>query len=551
MAALTRHLVFGLAVSPLLLAIAGDAIAQGRGGSGKPLTLDEARKATDAPAAFVPPPRTISDITAILDQEKPDPARLAKQREDADRVPPPGLERGDLAGFYFRRAIAAGELGRNDQRLADLREAAKIVQPGDSGYERVLQQLAQAEMRLGNTSVARDIRLKAVEMQENLPQQRGALFNAYGHAVSITARLGDIETAERLLGKSEALFREAQGWRPFRAYGNLWHAQVLDAKAVVHEVRGEYPKAEAALRERLTEFDAAEQRVPQMPTPPVPGTIEQGRDYTLRDLALLLSRQGRLVEAEIEIRKALLSQLKRRGRYATETADMLRAFAAMLMEQRRYDEAGLLVDAALDIYKTGGHGPTSTSYASAKLQKARVLSSKRQFRESYDLFRTVKQELAPADSERMIGRNITYALAALRTGDIAEARAVTEKLAAERQKNLGANHYETAEANGFLATALAAANDRRRALDLFKSATAVLLSPSRQSDDEGGAAGRDSRLQTILESYVGLLADVQGTPLAAQAGVDPATESFRLAEAARARTVSQALAASSARAAAR
>jgi CHAT domain-containing protein len=58
-------------------------------------------------------------------------------------------------------------------------------------------------------------------------------------------------------------------------------------------------------------------------------------------------------------------------------------------------------------------------------------------------------------------------------------------------------------------------------------------------------------LQLILEAYVGLLADVQGTPLAAQLGADPAEESFRLAEAARARTVSQALAASSARAAAK
>lgn len=538
-----RHTIFGC-IAALAFAVSTGATAQ------RAPTLDEARKATDAPA-FVPPPRTISDITAILDQEKPDPSLIAKLREDADRVPPAGLEPKDLAGFYFRRALAAGEVGRADQRLADLREAAKLAQPGDAGYERVLQQLATAEIRVGNSRAARDIRLKAIEVQENLPGAKGPLFSAYSNAVGLTARLGDIETAERLVGKIEALLKEAEGWRPFRVYGSVWRALVLEAKAALHEARGEYPHAEQAYRTRLVELDAAARLVPQMPNPPTPGTYEQWRDNTLRDLALVLTRQGRLVEAEIEMRRALLSQLKRRGRYAAETADMLRAFAGLLMEQRRFDEAGLLVDAAIDIYKEGGHGPASISFGTARLQKARVLYSKGQYREAYDVFRAVKQDLAPAESARLVGQNMTYVLAALRTGDIAEARKVAEALAAERQQKLGANHYEAAEANGILAIALATANEPERALALFKSAAAVLLSPSRQADEEGGAGGREVRLQIVLEGYVGLLADVQGTALAAKAGVDPATESFRLAEAARARSVSQALAASSARAAAR
>ena len=44
---------------------------------------------TPAPS-FVAPPRTIADITAILDQEKPDPKVAAKLRAEADATPPAG-----------------------------------------------------------------------------------------------------------------------------------------------------------------------------------------------------------------------------------------------------------------------------------------------------------------------------------------------------------------------------------------------------------------------------------------------------------------------------
>ena len=42
-------------------------------------------------AVFVAPPRTIADITEILDKEKPDPAKLAKLKGDADKPPPQGV----------------------------------------------------------------------------------------------------------------------------------------------------------------------------------------------------------------------------------------------------------------------------------------------------------------------------------------------------------------------------------------------------------------------------------------------------------------------------
>jgi hypothetical protein len=60
----------------------------------------------------------------------------------------------------------------------------------------------------------------------------------------------------------------------------------------------------------------------------------------------------------------------------------------------------------------------------------------------------------------------------------------------------------------------------------------------------------DHRFAVLLDSYIGLLADIKGTPLEREAGIDGAAEAFRLADAARGRSVQRALNASAARASA-
>ena len=55
--------------------------------------------APQKPPVFVAPPRTIADITAFLDQEKPDPAKRAKTEADAEAEPPAGASRATSQGF--------------------------------------------------------------------------------------------------------------------------------------------------------------------------------------------------------------------------------------------------------------------------------------------------------------------------------------------------------------------------------------------------------------------------------------------------------------------
>src|ERR1051326_8487596 len=84
---------------------------------------------TDAgPAAFVAPPRTISDITAILDNEKPDPAKIKALHDAADAAAPNGKSKGDLINFYYERGNARALLGRTADALSDGQKALELGQ---------------------------------------------------------------------------------------------------------------------------------------------------------------------------------------------------------------------------------------------------------------------------------------------------------------------------------------------------------------------------------------------------------------------------------------
>src|SRR5215468_7689819 len=69
------------------------------------------------PASFLPPPRSIADITAVLDSEKPDPATLARTKSAADAEPSDDLSQDSLAQFYYARSEAREILGRSVDAL--------------------------------------------------------------------------------------------------------------------------------------------------------------------------------------------------------------------------------------------------------------------------------------------------------------------------------------------------------------------------------------------------------------------------------------------------
>ena len=76
---------------------------------------------------FVAPPRSIADITAILDQEKPDPAKRAKLEAEAAAEPPADADRYKLKDFYYKRGQARASLGRLNEAVADSAKAVEYA----------------------------------------------------------------------------------------------------------------------------------------------------------------------------------------------------------------------------------------------------------------------------------------------------------------------------------------------------------------------------------------------------------------------------------------
>src|SRR5258708_2023256 len=203
--------------------------------------------AKDASASLVAPPRTISDITAILDQQKPDPAVIAKLTETADAAVPTGLKGQALAEFYYKRAQARTLLGRNDA-LDDAELAVSNAPGGGDYYKNVVSRYEQLLMRRlrdagqhkrANALVAKQVAAFAKQAKGKLFMLNYTLENGY-------LRNGDTNTAESYAERNRALLTEALRWPSFQIYGMAWQAVVEDGSARIEEARGRFAEAETA-----------------------------------------------------------------------------------------------------------------------------------------------------------------------------------------------------------------------------------------------------------------------------------------------------------------
>lgn len=140
---------------------------------GVPTEAEPAAPANALPVGFVAPPRTIADITAILDSEKPDVKKLEQLKSDADDQPTGKESRGDLAEFYLDRGNARAQLGRLADAIAD---ANKAVEAGKGAVSmsrmgRMLQLAAMEYALAGDPKKALEI-MQRVSREAQLSRVR-------------------------------------------------------------------------------------------------------------------------------------------------------------------------------------------------------------------------------------------------------------------------------------------------------------------------------------------------------------------------------------------
>jgi len=494
--------------------------------------------------AFVAPPRTIADITAILDQQKPDPARAAKLRADADGAVPSG---GDLVDFYFRRAQARWNLGRSVESIADTKQAMEIGRKQGADLIRYQQFLLQ---EYANTGQAKEVVALATQIaaESDVPGRKGRMFNAYRWQVIGHTSLGEIGKAEAALGRLRSLMNTSRLWPSVEQFRISWEADLEDARARVLEVRGRYKDAEAAydksrmLGARVITLSAS------WPNPPPRFSLELNQDFLAIFAARVKGKQGRLIEMEADIRRALLNRLKISGKYNNLTPQFIFALTRAMIEQRRFKEAEELARAGVEIYRDIGMAEDSVQVVNGLTLLAGTLQVQARYAEAAKIYTAIDRAIKSWDRTRAdnlrANPGLIYTLYNVnRVPEGIESATVMYQRAKSR---FGENHFDTAIARGTLALGLYLAGRDAEALPHFKASIPILISASRENDDDNvGTVQREQRVRSIVQAYIGLLAR-------APTGVTPeiAAETFRIADVIRGQSVQRALTASSARAAA-
>jgi CHAT domain-containing protein len=531
-------------------------------GVAAPSAPKDAAAAPDVPlemrTSFVAPPRTIADITAILDSEKPDEAQIAKRKATADAAPAHGLAGPQLAQFLFDRAAARALLARNKDALADGLQALELGKHGmDLRFlARTRRLVAMQYKAIGNPKDA--IAILQVQVSEGaVPGRRGTIISSLRAIAQILISVGDVSQANAYVGRAEAMVSEARGspnpkWRAsYPIYGHGWEADADAARGLIFEARGQYAEAEGAYR-RAEAFERAVLKDLARYDPPVPPreqVLQTADDYLL-SIARNEMKQGKLAAAEADARRALLGILKAQGKYTPPTPNYIIGLAGILVEQGRYKEAEQLGRSALDVLRTIGVADEAPQSAAILSNLGNILVLQRKMKEAGEVYAQLDKAMAqwPPQQREVFELNGSRIAALYASGQVEAGIAAASALLKQQSARTGANSFDTAAAHGILAIGYARSDRDADAIREFKTAIPVLMAAARENADEDDptvVAARSARLQRIVESYIGVLARGAAKSNANSNAV--AVETFALADAIRGRSVQKALADASAR----
>ncbi len=503
------------------------------------------------PAGFVPPPRTITDITAVLDKEKPDPKAVAEMKAQADAEPPHGASGSTLAHFYYDRGNARLTLGRVADALDDTQKALQLAQRDAPFSKRVLQFLGIVRQAQGDPKGAmqayQDLNRAAVA-EHSVGWVVNSCWNIIGNAIAI----GDIARAEGALRQLTAAiteFRTSGNPKMRRNYelkGRSLEADYEAARGLIFEAKGQFHDAELAYK-RSAEFKhAAIADSAKWDDAPPDDQMAHAADGNQLNAARMKAKQGRLAEAEADARQVLLVRLKAQGKYNPRTTRFVNGLANVLVDEGRYADAEKLYRAALDIQRSIGISDASQMTASTLSHLGAVLVFQRKGKEAAATYAELSKAIANWEPGRrqLMELNGSRITALYVSGQIDQGLAAAQALVDKRSAQLGERHFDTADARGTLAVGYALAGRDDDAIREFKAAIPILMAARRENaddDDDTVSAARSQRLQYIVESYIGVLSRGDS------ARDDVARETFALADAIRGQSVQKALSESSAR----
>ncbi|MBM4271649.1 MAG: CHAT domain-containing protein [Deltaproteobacteria bacterium] len=492
------------------------------------MSVEEAKKVTvsiSPVAGFIPPPRRIHDITAILEQPGQFDAKTTERfRAEADAAPPNNPD----SNFYHTRGFAALHLGRLTQALEDLREANRLAEAAGVHDMKILIRLGFVERAIGNFSRGVQLFEEALKIDEN-PYTYGRLVETY-------IQMGNIEKAEQFLlrGKTFCATSPRQRNPQFVLWCDIETA-AMDADLL--EARAKYPESEKLIRRHLDLVQTKNIKDEH------PAWLINSRLH----LAVNLLRQERFTEAEIEAREALKEALGLGGKDSSLTTKVVSRMANILRAQGRLPEAEKLTLLVIHDLESSGISSDSGSMGDSRMLLGSILAARGNFTGAITQFELALKGVKEEDflyKRRFLG-NPDFILALLMTGHHERALTILNNTYTKAAQRFGEKHYITVERLALRGMAHYRIKNCREAARDFSTATDTLLSFQMDKADYS----KTQRLKIILDDYINLLGEIHGTPLEKELGISAAEAAFRIAEASRGRTVQAALSASSARAA--
>jgi len=512
------------------------------------------------------PPRDIKDILRLVEQTKPDLAVVERAKKIVALPTPTSQNNEELNHFYTRRAVAYEDLGNTSEALKSL-EIAVNQHPSTNPRLHLndLINLSVLENSVGQQSKAITLIQKAQAYQLSaLPNLSGMQMTMGRLLTSYYVYSGNFESAKKSLEAMEGTLGALKRSRGYMEYGPNWEASFESARGIYFSGQGQWLEGERSLRKTLHLLETQYQKVKNSSTkidvagddarsaadasnnPRIYVTQISNREL---NLANVLLRQRKLIDAEFYARKSITLSLSSFGSNSIEVGRGLRSLAVIVNEQGRYAEAVLLSRAALSTVKAAGATGANSTLALVQRSLGSALVADGKYTEASQVFEEMAAAIKtdPEMAKSYQFGDIDWILAMLKTGKSSQAFEMSSGMLKRLELSSDKNSPRLAMVRAFEAASLQTEGKWSEADASYKSAMPILIDQARNdAENDTSSIKQQQRMTFLLESYLALLAhvaknDPSQAPLAA-------AQAFRVADIARGSGVQRALTASAARA---
>ena len=512
------------------------------------------------------PPRDVKDILRLVEQTKPDLAIVERAKKIVATPLPASQENEVLNHFYTRRSAAYEDLGNSGEALKNLEIAVnQYPSPNPRLHLNDLINLSVLESSVGKQSTAITLIKKAQAYQLSaLPNSSGFQMTMSRLLITYYVNSGNFEAAAKELDAMESTLSSLKRSRSYMEYGPIWEAAYESARGIYFSGQGQWLESERSLRKTLHLLEAQYQKVKNSSSkidvvgddvrsaadasnnPRVYVTQISNREL---NLANVLLRQRKLIDAEFYARKSITLSLSSFGSNSIEVARGLRGLATIVNEQGRYAEAVLLSRLAVSTVKAAGVAGANSTLALVQRSLGSALVSDGKYAEANEAFEEMATGIKtdPEMAKNYQFGDLDWVLAMLKTGKSNQANQMVSNMLKRQELSSDKNSPRLAMIRAFDAASLQAENKWSEADAAYKLSMPILIDQARNdAENDTTSIKQQQRMTFLLESYLASLANIakadpnQATIAAAQA--------FQVADIARGSGVQRALTASAARA---